>query len=222
MQDHFSPLDHFALHEEIRIGGGRCPACAAQSRRPRCSCGGGCPSCRGGHRRFEAGRVRAPLRPATRQTPAQRGGIAGAWGGWTDPVTLQELLAAPASLRGTPRLAPFFRPGVNLYRLTVPQSGGGRYLSIGMTRGAGQTIAGRMRQHHSQPSNADPNVRRRMRGVSPSRILVQAGGIPPNMAPRTAHLYEIWLQRRERVSDWRLIRGTTTFEDETLADLMTR
>jgi hypothetical protein len=51
-----------------------------------------------------------------------------------------------------------------------------------------------------------------MRSADPSRILVQAGNLPDNMPVRTAHMYEIWLQRRERVSDWRDIRDTRTFE----------
>ena len=37
------------------------------------------------------------------------------------------------------------------------------------------------------------------------------------MPIRRAHSYEIWLQDRERVNDWHLIRDTRTFEDEQLA-----
>ena len=42
------------------------------------------------------------------------------------------------------------------------------------------------------------------------------------MPARVAHMYEIWRQQRERVSDWNIIRDTRTFEvasAEAFADL---
>jgi hypothetical protein len=163
----------------------------------------------------------------------------GQWRGWTRPVTLQQLIAARARYGGRPltaaqlrrvpaALRPFLRPGVNIYRMSIPQQGRALpYLSIGMTQGQGQTIAGRVREHYQVPSAGEPHLHQVMnpqgRGpVDPSRVLVQAGGIPAGMAPRLAHLYEIWLQHRERVSDWNQIRDTRTFEEETLADLIVR
>ena len=44
-------LDHLAMHEQVRLTGGRCPRCRFRLRG--CGCGGGCARCRGGHR-FEA------------------------------------------------------------------------------------------------------------------------------------------------------------------------
>jgi len=44
-------LDHLALHEQVRLTGGRCPRCRFRLRG--CGCGGGCARCRAGHR-FEA------------------------------------------------------------------------------------------------------------------------------------------------------------------------
>jgi hypothetical protein len=47
-----SSLDHLAMHEQVRLTGGRCPRCRFRLRG--CGCGGGCARCRGGLRRFEA------------------------------------------------------------------------------------------------------------------------------------------------------------------------
>ena len=46
-----SALDHLAMHEQVRLTGGRCPRCRYRVRG--CGCGGGCARCRAGHR-FEA------------------------------------------------------------------------------------------------------------------------------------------------------------------------
>jgi hypothetical protein len=117
-----------------------------------------------------------------------------------------------------PALRPFFRPGPNLYRITLPTVANPRYLSIGMTGSPRQTIARRVGQHYGgsparRRSQGELNLHQLMRSADPSRILVQAGNLPGNMPTRTAHMYEIWLQRRERVSDWRDIGHTRTFEN---------
>jgi hypothetical protein len=44
-------LDHLAMHEQVRLTGGRCPRCRFRLRG--CGCGG-CARCRGELRRFEA------------------------------------------------------------------------------------------------------------------------------------------------------------------------
>jgi len=234
-------LDHLALHEQLRLMGGNCPRCRLRLRSCDCGgtcarCRGGL------RRFEAVGFETTPRRPgapagapagaripAPRQTPPEPAGSPfGAWSGWSrDPVTLAELMAARTQLARTrgsaarrravpPALRPFFRPGPKLYRITLPTATNPRYLSIGMTASPRQTIAGRVSKHYNNPdrrrSSGERNLHQLMRSADPSRILVQAGNLPDNMPVRTAHMYEIWLQRRERVSDWRDIRDTRTFE----------
>jgi hypothetical protein len=118
-------------------------------------------------------------------------------------------------------LQPFFRPGPNVYRITLPR----RYFSIGMVVSKDQTIARRVGQHYDDSTKlrrSQGTKRRRSRGTDlhqkmlsadPSQILVQAGRLPRNMPARVVHMYEIWLQLSEGVSDWSLIRDTWTFEN---------
>ena len=248
-----NPLDHMTLHEQIRAVGGHCPHCARRLYGCSCggscpACRGSALADNGfleararppRRRRLtlpRPARMRPAPRPAPRQTPAQRrDGPVGRWRGWSPSVNLQDLLDArarigprpptPAQVRALPaRLRPFFRRGVNIYRLTMPGRSPSGYLSIGMTQGRDQTIVERVREHYQVPSRGEPHLYRQMhpggRDIPPSQITVQAGGIPAGMPPRVAHLYEIWLQQRERVSDWDLIRDTRTFEEEAFADLV--
>ena len=116
-----------------------------------------------------------------------------------------------------PELRDFFRPGQNLYRITVRKASNQPYLSIGQTTGS---IAARVIHHYTQGgtrSRGEKNLRKQMRAAGARRVLVQPGILPANMPIRRAHSYEIWLQDRERVNDWHLIRDTRTFEDEQLA-----
>lgn len=88
-----------------------------------------------------------------------------------------------------------------------------------------QTIARRVGQHYDDSTKlrrSQGTKRRRSRGTDlhqkmlsadPSQILVQAGRLPRNMPARVVHMYEIWLQLSEGVSDWSLIRDTWTFEN---------
>jgi hypothetical protein len=150
---------------------------------------------------MEQGRMRGP---GSSGTPAQRVGTAfGNWAGWSSPVGLLDLLAGRAGRA-------FTSPGVNLYRISFPRQRG---LSIGMTDT--KPIRERVRQHANVPSRGDPKVRRRINAVplrDRNRIHVQAGLLRRRMTVRETHMYEIWLQRREHVSDWNLIRSTRTFE----------
>lgn len=229
-------LDHLALHEQVRLTGGTCPRCRLRLRS--CPCGGTCARCRAGAGRiealgFEATRLSVPLScaaspraPAPRQTPAPAASPFDAWRGWSSPVTLaclndaREQLSA-AARRTLPLLQPFFRPGPNVYRITLPR----RYFSIGMVVSKDQTIARRVGQHYDDSTKlrrSQGTKRRRSRGTDlhqkmlsadPSQILVQAGRLPRNMPARVVHMYEIWLQLSEGVSDWSLIRDTWTFEN---------
>jgi hypothetical protein len=145
--------------------------------------------------------------------------------GWSSPVTLaclndaREQLSA-AARRARPELRLFFRPGPNVYRITLPRG----YFSIGMIVSKDQTIAHRVGQHYNdstklrhsrgtrerRPRGTD--LHQKMLSADPSQILVQAGRLSRNMPARVVHMYEIWLQLSEGVSDWPLIRDTWTFE----------
>jgi hypothetical protein len=219
--------------------GGTCPRCA--SGRAGCGCArcrqadrrveaSGFESSR--RRRVWPGQAPAPRPspgrrppPAPGQTRAPRDGPFSEWRGWGTGVTLQELLNERNRLKELRRtragrntqpireLRDFFRPGQNLYRITVRKTSNRPYLSIGQT---GRSIAARV-IHHYKPggkrSRAERKLRTRMRAAGANRVLVQPGILPAGMPVRRAHGYEIWLQDRERVSDWRLIRNTRTFED---------
>ena len=239
-----SALDHIALHEQLRLTGGSCPRCRARARG--CGCGGTCARCTSGRigcgcrrrrrraRRFEAigfETSRQPPRPppAPGQTRAQPDGPFSEWRGWGTGVTLQELCrernrltalhrtAAGRNAQPLPPLRVFFRPGQNLYRITLLTASNRPYLSIGQTT---RSIAARVIHHYTPGgtrSRGEANLRTLMRAAGPTRVLVQPGILPANMPIRRAHGYEIWLQDRERVNDWHLIRDTRTFEDEQLA-----
>jgi hypothetical protein len=225
-------LDHLALHEQVRLTGGTCPRCRLRLRS--CNCGGTCARCRGGAGRlealgFEATRLplplscAVPLAPAPRQTLAPAPPPFDAWEGWSPPVTLACLNDArkQPSAVAHPRLQPFFMPGPNVYRITLLPR---RYFSIGMIVSQRQTIAHRVGQHYNASTKLrrpQATNRRRSRGTDlhekmvsadPSQILVQAGRLSRAMPARVVHMYEIWLQHREGVSDWHLIRDTWTFE----------
>lgn len=160
----------------------------------------------------QARRAREPLSPAAR--------------GATARIGQQSARGARPATRTRRRgrgqmppqaLAPFLRPGSNLYRITLPALGNPTYLSIGMTSSPRQTIARRIGQHYARRrdqrrSAGERALHRLLRAANPSQVLVQAGRLPANMPARLAHLYEIWLQHRERVSDWDTIRDTRTFE----------
>jgi hypothetical protein len=222
-----------------RACGGICTRCM------RGPAGCGCARCRQRASRFEAIGFEAPQRrrrvstprpaiatrttPAPRQTPAQRGGPFAAWRGWGSAVTLQQLIderrrltrlhrtRAGRNAQPVPELRDFFRPGQNLYRITLPTADNPRYLSIGQTA---NSIAARTIHHYTpggRRSRGEKSLRRLMRAAGADQILVQAGRLPPNMPDRRAHGYEIWLQDRERVSDWPLIDSSRTFESAWLA-----
>jgi hypothetical protein len=134
-----------------------------------------------------------------------------------DRLTALHRTRAGRNAQPRPKLRDFFRPGQNLYRITVWAASNRPYLSIGQTTGS---IAARVIHHYTpggMRSTGEKNLRKRMRAAGAGRVLVQPGILPANMPIRRAHGYEIWLQDRERVNDWHLIRDTRTFEDEQLA-----
>jgi len=160
--------------------------------------------------------------PATGQTPPQTGGPFGEFQGWSNPVSLQTLLTDRRTAAGRaldPQIVrQFFRPGRNLYRITVntPSGPQTQYLNIGMT---GKNIATRLREHYAGTGDlslAERKLHEIMHapGVDPSNISVQAANLPDQIPPRLAHMFEIWLQHRERVSDWPDIQNTRTFEED--------
>lgn len=148
----------------------------------------------------------APIRPrsAPRATRAGTGGrVLPAWRGWTPSVTLREIQDAQAAARAgrvvPARLRPFLATGTSqIYRITRRGIDQARPLTIGMTERR-KSIAQRTAQHHGDRAGGDPAVLARLRQVPADRVLVQAGRLDdPNMTIRRAHLYEIWLQDRER------------------------
>jgi hypothetical protein len=159
---------------------------------------------------------------APNQTPPQQGGDFRDFRGWSDPVTMQQLLVDRRTAAGR-ALPPeivrqFFRPGKNLYRVTVntPSGPQQQYLNIGMT---GKSIAQRMREHLRGGGDLSIGEQRlhdimNQPGVDPSQISVQAANMPDDMPTRLAHMYEIMLQHGERVSDWDVIQHTRTFDEE--------
>jgi hypothetical protein len=124
---------------------------------------------------------------------------------------------AGRNAQARPKLRPYFRQGQNLYRITVPSPAGPQHLNIGMTSGS---IAARTIKHYLSggDSRGEIDLHNHMRGADPRQIRVQPGNLPANMPARRAHGYEIWLQDRERVSDWPLIQDTRTFESARLAE----
>jgi hypothetical protein len=160
--------------------------------------------------------------PAPDQTPPQAGGPFGDFKGWGDPVPLQTLLTDRRTRAGRDLdpdvVRQFFRPGANLYRITVntPSGPQTQYLNIGMT---GKNIATRVREHYAGTGDLSLGERKlhdimHAPGVDPSMISVQAANLPSGIPPRLAHMFEIWLQHRERVSDWQDIQDTRTFEED--------
>ncbi len=162
------------------------------------------------------------LPPHPTRTPPQPGGEFREFRGWSDPVTMQQLLTDRRTTAGR-ALPPemvrqFFRPGKNLYRVTVntPSGPQQQYLNVGMT---GKSVAQRMREHlrgGTGLSVAEQRLHDIMSqpGVDPSQISVQAVNLPDDMPTRLAHMYEIMLQHGEHVSDWDIIQNTRTFDEE--------
>jgi hypothetical protein len=156
------------------------------------------------------------------ETRRQRRGPFRAFRGWGDPVSLQTLLTDRRTKAGR-ALDPdivrqFFRPGSNLYRITVNTPSGPRsqYLNIGQTA---QNIATRVREHYAGTGDlslAERQLHEIMHapGVDPSMISVQAANLPDHIPPRLAHMFEIFLQHGEHVSDWGDIQDTRTFEED--------
>jgi hypothetical protein len=162
-----------------------------------------------------------PPATAPNQTPPQPGGEFRDFRGWSDPVTMQQLLVdrRTAAGRALPpeMVRQFFRPGRNLYRVTVntPSGPQQQYLNIGMT---GKSVAERLREHLRGGTDLSIGEQRlhdimTQPGVDPSQVSVQAVNLPDDMPTRLAHMYEIWLQHGERVSDWDVIQNTRTFDE---------
>lgn len=129
----------------------------------------------------------------------------GLWQGWTAAVGLSDLLAGRSPAR-------FQRRGVNLYRISFP--GGGRRVAIGMT--VSNSIAIRVNQH-ARTQRGERRIRQLIDQIpqqSWNTIRVQAGMLSRSVSPRIGHMYEIWLQQRERVFDWSIIQNTRTFETD--------
>ena len=154
--------------------------------------------------RLEADEASPPLRPARRATRSGTGrAVLPAWRGWTPAVTLRDIQNAQAAARAgrivPARLKPFLATGTpQLYRITRRGIDRARPLTIGMTE-LRKSIAQRTAQHHGDRVGGDPGVLDRLRNLAPDRVLVQAGRLDdPRMTIRRAHLYEIWLQDRER------------------------
>jgi hypothetical protein len=154
-----------------------------------------CPYC--------SGEDEATASGATGAQPA--GSPFGLWQGWSPAVGLADLLAGRSP-------TPFQRRGVNLYRISFP--GAGRRVSIGMT--VSNSIATRVNQH-ARTQRGERRIRQLIDQVpqqSWNTIRVQAGMLRGRVSPRIGHMYEIWLQQRERVFDWSIIQNTRTFETE--------
>jgi len=160
--------------------------------------GGPCPYCRRGEDEEAT--------PASGATQAQPGGSPfGLWQGWSASVGLADLLAGRSP-------AHFQRRGVNLYRISFP--GAARRVAIGMT--VSNSIATRLNQH-ARTARGERRIRRLIDQIPQPRwntIRVQAGMLRQRVSPRIGHMYEIWLQQRERVFDWPIIRNTRTFETD--------
>jgi hypothetical protein len=204
-------LDHLAMHEEARVLGGRCPLCRA--RQTGCSCGGTCAGCRGAAQFEVAGFEATSRRRPAAARPGRRPPVSPQW---SPAVTLKQLLTdrRTAAGRALPPhiLRQFFQPGQRLYRITVRRPGKPPYRSIGRTA---QSIANRIRQHY-RPGNKTPaelRLHNAMRRVSRSRVFIQVANLPHNISNRLAHCREILRQHGGNVSDWRIIRNTTTFEE---------
>ncbi len=135
--------------------------------------------------------------------PEPRSSYFNKWNGWSQSVGLADLLA---------RMAPpiFLTPGVNIYRITYPSVS---RPSIGMT--VSQSIFKRIRQHASGNRAADPKIFNVIRNdLGSNNIRVQAAQFRGNRpGGRLGHMYEIWLQWRERDRFWPQIQHTRTFED---------
>jgi hypothetical protein len=142
---------------------------------------------------------------APRQTAAQPAHSEfNLWQGWSPSVRLPDLI------NGSPP-AIFTFAGVNVYRISFPDGS----LSIGMTES--RTIQARVTDHLRRAAG-EQRVRDKIASFSTAEqnnIRVQAGRFrrtAQEPSIRTGHMYEIWLQLRERVFDWRYIRNTRTFE----------
>jgi hypothetical protein len=126
-------------------------------------------------------------------------------------VTLQEIIAArkPGGVT-TPRLAPFFARGNQVYRISRAGIDRARALSIGSTKNH-KSIAQRVIEHY-RGKGGDPKVFAKIGGLKEHRVLVQAAILyRRDMHPRRTRLYEGWLQDRERPQLYQ--RNSTTFDE---------
>lgn len=171
-------LDALVEHETARVTG--------------CPCG--CAKCS-----FEDVEAAAP-----RQTRRGTGGRAlPAWRGWTGPVSLAQIQKGRADARRTGQIPAWLRPFIatgkpTIYRVTRAGIDRVRPMTIGMTHGS-KSIATRIGQHFRGSKAADPNVHARLTRMTPDRVFVQAGVLAPrDMSVSLAHVYEGWLQNRER------------------------
>jgi len=159
-----------------------------------CPCG--CARCRPGFARLEAA--------APRQTRGGTGGRAlPAWRGWTRPVSLAEIQQARLKARRTGEIPGWLRPFIatgkpTIYRITRDGIDRRRPMTIGMTERR-KSIARRIGEHFRGTAKADPKVHEKLERLDPAKVLVQAGRLAGHdMSVSLAHVYEGWLQDRER------------------------
>src|SRR5207302_1179284 len=119
----------------------------------------------------------APARRATRRGTGGR--VLPAWGGWSPPVSLRDILQAQAAAAAGQPVPPAVRPFLatgrpQVYRVSRAGIDRDRPLSIGMTE-TRRSVAQRLVEHYRQQSRADPGVYRAIHNLQPGQVLVQVG-----------------------------------------------
>ena len=176
-----SGLDSLVEHEIARV--------------TNCSCG--CAKCTPGFGGLEAAARRQTRRGAGKD-------VLPAWQGWTPAISLTKLRQERLKARRTGKVPDWLRPFIatgrpTIYRITRAGIDRDRPLTIGMTERR-KSIATRIGQHARGTKAADPKVSKRLKKMKPGQVFIQAGrlGGGRGMTVSLAHVYEGWLQHRER------------------------